>query len=57
MSDAPFVKLVERLRTAQEVYLSGLTKEEREAHRTCPCKLCQFARGIDEFLAAADEVK
>jgi hypothetical protein len=53
----PFVKLRERLRATQQEYLSGLSEEELEAHRTCQCPLCQFARGIDEFLVAADEVR
>jgi hypothetical protein len=56
-SEDPFVKLRERLRAAQQEYIAALSEEELEAHRTCQCKLCQFARSIDEFLIAADEVK
>lgn len=53
----PFVKLRETLRASQQTYLATLSEDELEAHRTCPCHLCQWARSIDEFIAAADEVK
>lgn len=57
MSEDPFVKLRETLRASQQTYLATLSEEGRRMHRTCPCRLCQWARSIDEFIAAADEVK